>query len=67
MKEFLHAITCFNPKIIKSAVQGVLVFITEETMIEMFNLSKINITKLLAKLTKKKDTKIEKEKKAAIY
>jgi hypothetical protein len=33
----------------------------------MFNLSKINITKLLAKLTKEKDMKIEREKEAATY
>jgi hypothetical protein len=67
VKEFQQAITCFNPKIIESVVQGILVFIIEETVTKMFNLSKIGITKLLAKPTKEKDTKIEKEKEAATY
>jgi hypothetical protein len=36
-------------------------------MTKVFNFSKINITKLLAKLTKEKDTKIKREKEAATY
>jgi hypothetical protein len=58
VKEFLQAITCFNPKIIESVVQRVLVVITEEMVTKMFNFSKIGITKLLAKPTKEKDMKI---------
>jgi hypothetical protein len=44
-------------------VKGVLIFITKKTMAKMLNLPKINISKLLAKLTKEK----EREKEVAIY
>jgi hypothetical protein len=49
VKEFLHAITHFNPKIIKLIVWGVLIFMIKKIVAEMLNLLKINITKLLAK------------------
>jgi len=63
VKEFLHAITDFNPKIIELIVQGIPIFIIEKMVAEMFNLPKIGIIKLLTKPTKKK----EREKEAAIY
>ncbi len=44
-------------------MQGVLIFIIEKIVAEMFKLSKIGINKLLAKLTKEK----EKEKEANVY
>jgi hypothetical protein len=67
VKEFFKAITCFNPKIIKSIVQGVPIFIIEKTMIEMFNLPKTSIAKLATKPTKEKDKEKEREKKATIF
>ncbi len=67
MKEFLQAITCFNPKIIKSIVQGVLIFITKKMVVEMFHLPELGIIKLLAKPTKEKDKEREKEREVAIY
>jgi hypothetical protein len=50
-------------EIVKSIVQGVLVFMIEKIVAEMFKLSKIGINKLLAKPTKEK----EKEKEADVY
>lgn len=50
-------------KIIKSIVQGVLVFITEKTMAKMFNLLEIGINKLPPKLIKEK----EKENAMVVY
>jgi hypothetical protein len=44
-------------------VQGVPIFITEKTMVNMFNLPKIGIKELLPKLTKEKDN----EKEAVTY
>jgi len=44
-------------------VQGVPIFITEKTMVNMFNLPKIGIKKLVPKLTKER----ENEKEAIIY
>jgi hypothetical protein len=44
-------------------MQGIPVFITEKTMVEMFNLPETSITKLTTKPIKKKD----KEKKGAIF
>lgn len=67
MKEFLQAITCFIPKIIKSVVQGVPIFITKKMVVEMFRLPKLGITKLVAKLTKGKDKERKKEREVAIY
>jgi hypothetical protein len=48
-------------------MQGVPVFITEKTMVEMFNLPETSITKLATKPTKDKDKEKEREKKAAIF
>ncbi len=67
VKEFLQAITCFIPKIIKSVVQGVPIFITKKMVVEMFRLPKLGITKLVAKLTKGKDKERKKEREVAIY
>jgi len=63
MKEFLHAITHFNPKIMESIVQGIPIFIIEKMVAEMLNLLEVGIIKLLTKPTKEK----EREKEAAIY
>jgi len=51
--------TRFNPKIIKSIVQGVLIFITKNMVVEMLHLPKLGITKLLTKPTKEKDKEKE--------
>jgi hypothetical protein len=50
VKEFLQAITHFNPKIIELVVQGVSVFIIEKMMAKMLNLPKTGITKLPTKV-----------------
>ncbi len=62
VKEFLQAIIWFNQKIVELVVQGISIFITEKTVVEMLQLLKTNINKLLAKPTKE-----EKKKEVAIY
>jgi hypothetical protein len=54
VKKFVQVITPFNPYIIEWVVQGVLVFITKKTMVEMLYLPQSDITKILAKLAKEK-------------
>jgi hypothetical protein len=51
----------------ESVVQGVLVFITKKTVVDMFYLPQYNIIKILAKLAKEKEKEREKETKVSIY
>jgi hypothetical protein len=53
--------------IIKSIVQGVLIFITEKIVAKMLHILELGITKLLIKPAKDKDKERRKEREAAIY